>query len=332
MSDAADGVPPFSRAALMDALALVYRQMPPTPQYLWPQISAAAGAEVWVKHENHTPTGAFKVRGGITFVDWLLCNHPQCTGIVTATRGNHGQSQARAASAAGLAVTVVVPVGNAAEKNAAMRAFGAEVIESGKDFDSARETANELAKARQQYLVPSFHPALVIGVASYAWELFEAVPALDTIYVPIGLGSGICGLIQTRDLLGLGTEIVGVVASGADAALRSLRAGRLVSTSTANTFADGMAVRVPAQAAFDIYAKGAARIVAVEDEQIADAMRLYYRTTHNVAEGAGAAALAALLAERDRQAGQRVAVILCGGNIDAELFAQVLQGTTPAPF
>jgi len=328
---AAEG-PGFSRGELIDALTLVYRQMPPTPQYLWPQISAAAGAEVWVKHENHTPTGAFKVRGGITFVDWLQRHHPQCTGIVTATRGNHGQSQARAATAAGLTAAVVVPVGNAAEKNAAMRAFGAEVIESGADFDSARDTANELAEARGLFLVPSFHAALVLGVATYAWELFDAVADLDAVYVPIGLGSGICGLIQTRDLLGLDTEIVGVVASGADAALQSVRAGRIVSTQSARTFADGMAVRVPAQAAFDIYATGAARIVTVDDDQIADAIRLYYRATHNVAEGAGAAALAALLAEREKQAGKRIAVILCGGNIDADLLIQVLSGRTPAPF
>ena len=319
----------FTTEALRTAAQLVYRHMPPTPQYAWPLIAEAVGAKVWVKHENHTPTGAFKIRGGITFVDWLKRAYPDVRGLITATRGNHGQSQARAATAAGLAATVLVPYGNSTEKNAAMRAFGGEVIEFGHDFDEARVEATRLAKEWNLYMVPPFHLELVRGVATYALELFSAAPSLDTVYVPIGCGSGICGIIAARDALGLATKVVGVVSSEATAAKLSFEAGRLIETDSANTFADGMAVRVPVQAAFEIYASGAERVVPVTDDQVADAMRLYYRATHNVAEGAGAAALAALIAEREMVQGKEVAVILCGGNVDAEVFVTVLEGRTP---
>ncbi len=319
----------FTRQDIEQATRLVHASMPPTPQYVWPQICAKTGTTVWVKHENHTPTGAFKIRGGITFIDWLKREHPQTPGIVTATRGNHGQSQARAAVAAGMAAKVVVPFGNSVEKNAAMKSFGADLIEHGKDFEEARQEAARISDAENLFSVPPFHRELVRGVASYAYELFSAVPQLDTIYAPIGCGSGICGLIEVRDTLGLTTKIVGVVSTLAANAKLSLEAGTLIETSSANTFADGIAVRVPVQAAFDIYSRGIDRIVAVSDDEVANAMRIYFRDTHNVAEGAGAASLAALLQEGGSMAGKSVGLILSGGNVDADVFQQVLSGATP---
>jgi len=295
----------------------------------WPLLSQAAGANVWVKHENHTPTGAFKIRGGITFIDWLRRAHPESVGICTATRGNHGQSQTRAAVAAGLKARIYVPFGNSVEKNAAMRAFGADLVEFGEDFDTAKDEAIRYAKANGLAVVPPFHRELVRGVASYAYELFQAVPDLHTVYVPIGCGSGICGTIAARDALGLKTCIVGVVSTLADCAKRSVEAGQLVETQTANTFADGMAVRIPVAEALAIYGPGTERIIAVTDEEIAEAMRLIFRTTHNVAEGAAASSVAALMQERDQMAGKNVAVILSGGNIDTDMFGAVLAGRTP---
>jgi threonine dehydratase len=320
----------FTMDELDAAAAAVHAQMPPTPQYLWPLLSEATGARTWVKHENHTPTGAFKIRGGITYVDWLTRTRPGLRGLCTATRGNHGQSQARAAAAAGLRIKVFVPHGNSVEKNAAMRAFGAEVVTFGEDYDAARLEALRVAEAEGLAFVPPYHREMVRGVATYGLELFRACPDLDVVYVPIGCGSGICGTIAARDAVGARARIIGVVSTEADGARSSVAAGRLIQTETAHTFADGIAVRVPVQEAFDVYAEGAARIVAVTDDQIAAAMRLYYRTTHNLAEGAGAAPLAALMAERDRMAGRKVAVILCGGNVDARIFAEVLAGRTPA--
>jgi threonine dehydratase len=321
----------FTSADLEAAAQLVYTQMQPTPQYSWPLLNGAMGCEVWVKHENHGPTGAFKVRGGITFIDWLTRTHPDANGICTATRGNHGQSQARAAKAAGLRALVYAPHGNSAEKNAAMRAFGAELIEFGDDFDEARAEAIRVAEQENLFIVPPFHEELVRGVATYAYELFTAQPNLDTVYVPIGCGSGICGTILARDALGLKTKIVGVVSEHAQTAKLSVEAGAMIETNSANTFADGMAVRMPVQEAFDIYSKGAERIVAVSDDLVAEAIRAYYYNTHNLAEGAGAAPLAALIAEKDKMAGKRVGVILCGGNIDTDWFLQVLAGKTPTP-
>ena len=321
----------FTIQELSDAADLVYTQMDPTPQYAWPTLSARLGTEVWVKHENHGPTGAFKVRGGITFIDWLKRTHPDSPGIITATRGNHGQSQARAAVAAGLRAVVYAPRGNSVEKNAAMRAWGAELVEFGDDFDAAKEEAFRVAETEGLFIVPPFHTELVRGVATYGFELFDAVPDLDTVYVPIGCGSGICGVIAARDALGLSTKVVGVVSDKADCAKRSVEAGRLIETDTAQTFADGMAVRVPVQAAFDIYSKGADRIVAVSDDAVAEAIRVYYQDTHNLAEGAGAAPLAALMSEGASRAGDKVGVILCGGNIDTGWMIEVLGGQTPVP-
>ncbi len=321
----------ITRARLEDAAALVYRQMSPTPQHEWPLLAEATGARVWVKHENHTPTGSFKIRGGITFIDWLKRTQPDCRGVITATRGNHGQSQARAAVAAGMVAKILVPFGNSTEKNEAMRALGADLVEFGDDFDQARLECYRLAKAERLFPVPPYHEELTVGVASYALELFQNVPNLDTVYVPIGGGTGICGVITARDLLGLKTEIVAVVSTEAASAKLSAEAGHLVETPTARTIADGMAVRVPVQASFDIYAKGAARFVAVNDDEVAAAMRLYFRATHNVAEGAGASPLAALLRERGRMKGKNVALILSGGNVDTDWFETVLRGETPRP-
>ncbi|MEM9550056.1 MAG: threonine dehydratase [Pseudomonadota bacterium] len=321
----------FDKSDLEAAAALVHQHMSPTPQYAWPLLSQALGTELWVKHENHTPTGAFKVRGGITFIDWLKRTHPQVPGICTATRGNHGQSQARAAVAMGLTARVYVPHGNSVEKNAAMRAFGADLIEFGEDFDTARVEAYRVAEEEGLHIVPPFHPELVRGVATYAFELFTVAPDLDTVYVPIGCGSGICGTIIARDALGLKTKVVGVVAEGAQTARLSAEAGRLIETNTSITFADGMAVRVPVQEALDIYGPGADRFVTVTDDEVAEAIRMYFRLTHNVAEGAGAAPLAAAMQEKERLAGQRVGVILCGGNIDTGWFRTILDGGTPKP-
>lgn len=319
----------FSLTDLQTAAAFVHARMAPTPQHHWPLLSAATGAQVWVKHENHTPTGAFKVRGALTFMDWLTRTYPDMPGICTATRGNHGQGQAWAATSAGLSAKVYVPRGNSVEKNAAMQAFGAELIEFGDDFDTARQEAIRVAEAEGLFLVPPYHPELVRGVATYAFEMFTALPDLDTVYVPIGCGSGICGTIMARDALGLATRVVGVVSDRAQTAKLSVDAGRLVETNSAATFADGMAVRVPVQEAYDVYSKGAERIITVSDDDVADAIRLYFTATHNVAEGAGAAPLAGLMRERDQMSGKKVGVILCGGNIDTGWFKTVLGGQTP---
>lgn len=314
----------FDLASLEAAAALIYRNFPATPQYAWPLLAARTGCEVWVKHENFTPTGAFKVRGGLTYVETLLRTGPRPSGIISATRGNHGQSLAFAGRSEGLPVTVVVPRGNSLEKNAAMRAFGAELIEYGRDFDEARIEAQRLASSRGLHMVPSFHGELVRGVATSAMELFQEVANLHALYVPIGLGSGICGAIQVRDLLGLRTEIIGVVSDKADAYARSFEEGKIVTTESADTIADGMACRIPAPEALHIIRRGAARIVRVSDEEIKAACCAFHEDTHNTAEGAGAAALAALMQEQKVQRGRRVAVILSGSNIDRSLYAGVL--------
>lgn len=321
----------FSRAELDSAGKLVRDAMPPTPQYPWPLLRQRYGVDVVVKHENHTPTGAFKIRGGLTYIDHLRRTSPTTRRVISATRGNHGQSLAYAATRAGLAATVVVPRGNSTEKNAAMRAFGAELIEAGEDFDQARRRLAELAAETGAHVVPSFHRDLVVGVATYAKELFVGEPGLDALFVPIGLGSGIVGLIRTRDLLGLRTEIFGVVSENANAYARSYAAGRVVTTDSARTFADGIATRSPDPEALEIIRRGAAGIVEVSDPEIAEAVRALHEDTHNLAEGAGAAALAGLAKSRERWSGKRCGVVLCGGNIDRDWAAEVLAGGVPAP-
>lgn len=320
-----------SLASLRDAAALVHAQMAPTAQFAWPLLARRLGCEVWVKHENHTPTGAFKARGAITYMDWLRRTHPEVKGIITATRGNHGQAQVRAARAAGLSATIVVPFGNAREKNAAMRAFGADLIEHGATFDEAKAEAMARAAQYGLFMVPAFHEQLVRGVASYGLELLAAVPDLDTVYVPVGCGSGLCGTIAARDALGLATKVVGVVSSAVDGAKQSFEQGRLIGTETAHTFADGIAVCTPVQAALDYLTSRAERFVAVDDNEIAEAIRVLWQDTHNLAEGAGAAAMAALMQEREAMQGRKVAVILSGGNLDMSQAATVLAGQTPPP-
>jgi threonine dehydratase len=310
----------FTLGELEEAARLVHTAFPPTPQYAWPLLAQRAGAEVWVKHENHTPTGAFKVRGGVVFMERLKRENPNVAGVVSATRGNHGQSLAYAGARYGIPVTILVPRGNSVEKNNAMRAQGARLIEYGADFDEARAEAARLAKAEGLLFAPSFAPDLVMGVATYALELLRAAPSLAALYVPIGLGSGICGCILARDLLGLSTEIIGVQSTEAPAYALSFAAGQVVTTATANTRADGMATRLPDADALKIIRKGAARIVTVTDDEVAAAIRAYWQDTHNLAEGAGAAPLAALLQERAAMRGKRVGIVLCGGNIDLALF------------
>jgi threonine dehydratase len=311
-------------ATLETAAALVATLVPPTPQYCWPLLSRRIGTEVWVKHENHTPTGAFKIRGGLVYLDEVRRSQPNLRGVVTATTGNHGQSIALAATRLGLEPTIVVPHNNNIEKNRAMKAFGARLVEAGHDFQAAYEYALDLAERERLHFVRSYHPLLVRGVASYGLELFRAVPDLDIVYVPIGLGSGISGVIAARDALGSTAEIVGVVAERAPTYALSFATGSPISTNSAATMAEGLAVRVPDPEALGIIRRGAARIVTVSETEIRCAMRILFTDTHNAAEGAGAAPLAAALQERRRVAGKRLAVIQSGGNINRDLFAEVL--------
>jgi threonine dehydratase len=310
--------------ALEAAAALIYRSMPPTPQYRWPLLEARVGTTVWVKHENHTPTGAFKVRGGLVYLEELCRNGAKPDGVISATRGNHGQSVGFAARCYGIAAAVVVPLGNSVEKNAAMRALGVEVIERGHDFQAAAEIADEIATTRRWHRFPSFHPLLVRGVGTYALELFRAVPDLDTVYVPVGMGTGLCGVIAARDALGLSTRVVAVVSERAPAFALSYEQGRIVSHEVTTRIADGMACRTPVEAALTIARYGAERVVLVSDDEVESAMRALFADTHNTAEGGGAASFAALLQEKGKMRGRSVAVVLSGGNVDSRLFARVL--------
>jgi threonine dehydratase len=313
-------MPMFDLAQLEHAHAVVGAAMPPTPAYAWPLLAERLGTTVIVKHENHAPTGAFKVRGGLFYVDRLKHERPHTAGLISATRGNHGQSLAFAASRCNVPVTIYAPHGNSTEKNRAMRAFGADLVEHGADFQAAREEAERRASLDGLEFVPSFHPDLVMGVATYALELLRKAPDLDVLYVPIGQGSGICGCILARDLLGLTTEIIGVQSTEAPSYALSFAAGTVVTTKTSNTLADGMATRVPDPDALAIIRRGASRIVQVTDDQVAAAIRAYWTDTHNLAEGAGAAALAAALQDKPKIRGKRVGLILSGGNIDFDLF------------
>jgi threonine dehydratase len=312
-----------SLASLESAAALVYESMPPTPQYRWPLLESRVGTAVWVKHENHTPTGSFKVRGGLVYFD-DLCRSGKPAGVVSATRGNHGQSVGFAARRYGVPAAIVVPYGNSVEKNAAMRSLGVELVERGRDFQAASEAAADLAAERGWHRLPSFHPLLVCGVGTYALELFRAVPDLHTVYVPVGMGSGLCGVIAARDALGLDTRIVGVVSTAAPAFALSFREDRIISHEVTTRIADGMACRTPMREPLDIARHGTVRIVEVTDEEVEAAMRALFADTHNVAEGGGAAALAALLQERGEMRGRRVAIVLSGGNVDSDVYSRVL--------
>ncbi len=306
----------LSLAELTEAAERVHAVVPATPQYAWPLLARRAGCEVWVKHENHPPVGAFKVRGGVLYLSELKAREPDCPGVIAATRGNHGQSIATAAARLGLRAVIVVPEGNNPEKNSAMAAQGAELVVHGSDFEEALEHARQLATERGLHSVPSFDRALVCGVASYALELFGEAGALDAVYVPVGLGSGICGVIAARDALGFGTEVIGVQADGAPCYALSFAAGKPISTNAADTFADGVATRVPVAEAVEIINRGAARVVTVSDAAILRAQAMLLRDTHNLAEPAGGAPLAALLSERDAMRGKRVAMVMSGGNAD----------------
>ena len=327
---------PYTLKTLQAAARTVHAVMAPTPQYRWPLLEAAFaatpgdGSQVWLKHENHTPVGAFKIRGGLVYFDRLMARvaagERRPDGVVSATRGNHGQSIAFAAARHGVPALIVVPHGNSREKNAAMRALGAELVEAGNDFQAARGHAQALATERGWQMVPSFHPDLVAGVASYALELFAAAPDLHTVYVPIGLGSGACGLVAARDALGLATRIVGVVSTGAPAYALSLAAGRPLSHAVTTVLADGMACSTPEPDALAMLQRGLHGVVQVSDGEVAAAMRQLFETTHQVAEGAGAAALAAAWQQRQANAGQRVGLILSGGNVDRAVYAQALAG------
>ncbi|MBR0717036.1 threonine dehydratase [Bradyrhizobium liaoningense] len=320
----------FDLRELERAHEIVGRAVPATPAHAWPLLSQRLGAHVVVKHENHTPIGAFKVRGGLVYLERLKRESPNTPGIISATRGNHGQSLAFAASRHGVPAVIYVPRGNSVEKNRAMKAFGAELVEHGEDFQAAREEAERRAQFAGLHMVPSFHRDLVLGVSTYALELFRTARDLDVLYVPIGQGSGICGCTMARDLLGLKTEIVGVQSTEAPSYALSFAAGRIVTTETSNTLADGMATRIPDPDAFSIIRKGASRIVQVSDDEVAAAIRAYWTDTHNLAEGAGAAALAAALQEKNKLKGKRVGLVLSGGNIDFDLFRQWVGTDAPA--
>jgi threonine dehydratase len=315
---------------LEQAAELVHEVVLPTPQYAWPKLAQRVGCTVWVKHENHTPTGAFKVRGGLIYLDRLVRAQPRVAGVISATRGNHGQSIAFAAARAGVPATIYVPHGNSPDQNASMAAFGATVVEFGRDFDEARHEAHRVAGERGLHFVPSFHRDLVAGVASYALELFRAVHDLDVVYVGVGMGSGICGLIAVRDALGLKTEIVGVNAANAPSSALSFEAGRPVQTPSALTFADGLATREPNGDAIETICRGAARVLTVSEDAIAEAVRIYFDDTHQVAEGAAAAPLAALLQDPQRKKYKQIGLVMTGGNIERTRLLAVLSGKTPS--
>ncbi len=308
------------------ASSVIYEHLSPTPQIAWPLLCERCGCEVWTKHENHLPTGSFKVRGGIWYLENKIESEREISGVVAATRGNHGQSVAYAAKKKGLRAVVVIPHGNSPEKNRAMKAYGAELIEHGEDFNTALEYARELADKENLHMFPSFHPLLVQGVGTCGVELLKAVPDLHTVYVPIGLGSGICGMVNARNALNLKTEIVGVVSEKAPAYALSFNHKKCESTDTCDTFADGLAVRVPDAIALKFIIQGVTRIVTVSDNEMFDAIRFYYTDTHNVAEGAGASPLAALIKEKERMAGKKTGLVLSGGNIDKELLLRALRG------
>ncbi|WP_394843337.1 threonine dehydratase [Pendulispora brunnea] len=311
--------------SLRAASEIVYRTMKPTPQYRWPLLVEAVGAEVWVKHENHTPVGAFKVRGGLVYFRELAARQPRGGHVVSATRGNHGQSIGFSAGRYGIKATIFVPHGNSREKNAAMQALGVELIEHGEDFQAAREEAARYAEREGFHFMPSFHADLVRGVASYWFEFFEAVPNLDVIYVPIGLGSGICAAVAVREALGLRTRIVGVTSAHAPAYALSFKAGKCIEAPVSTQLADGMACRTPDADAVAIISKHVDEVITVSDAEIAAAMRLLFTATHNVAEGAGAAALAGALQQRASLKGRRAGLVVSGGNVDADVFASVLR-------
>ena len=311
-----------------EAQAIVYRHMPPTPQYTWPLINTRLGFEVWIKHENHTPVGAFKLRGALVYMEWLKQTQPELGGVVAATRGNHGQGVGMAARLLGLKAVIVVPEGNSPDKNRAMQAQGVELVEHGLDFQESLEFARTLAADRGFAMVDSFHERLVMGTSTYALEFFRGAPELDAVYVPIGLGSSICGVSAVRNALGLKTEIVGVVAEKSPSYALSFEQHKIVEAPSVTLVADGLACRTPNADAMEVIWQNVARIVEVSDDEIIYAMRTLYQDTHNLAEGAAAAALAGIVRKASLHRGRRIGMVLTGANVDASVFAQVLLGET----
>jgi threonine dehydratase len=309
-----------------EAQNLIYKYMPPTPQYTWPLINQRLGAEVWIKHENHTPVGAFKLRSALVYVTWLKQSQPALEGVVAATRGNFGQGVAMAARLLGLKAVIVVPHGNSVEKNRAMIAQGAELVQHGDDFQASLEFARTFAAERSFAIVESFHERLIWGTATFALELFQSAPPLDLVYVPIGMGSSICGVAAARNALKLQTEIVGVTSSGCPAYALSFRQRKVVEAPARTLIADGQACRTPSLQALEIIWGNVIRVVEVSDEEIAHAMGVYYQDTHNLAEGAGASSLAAALIEKSEFHDKRVGIVLTGGNVDRETFVAALTG------
>ncbi|MBS1802978.1 MAG: threonine dehydratase [Acidobacteria bacterium] len=317
-----------SLAEIREAQAVLYRFMPPTPQYSWPLVNQRLGCETWIKHENHTPVGAFKIRGALLYMKWLCDTQPGFKGVAAATRGNHGQGVATAARLNGVKCVIVVPRGNSTEKNRAMAAQGAELVEHGDDFQESLEYAQSLATDRGYTMMASFHEKLMLGTATYAIELFEGAPALDRVYVPIGLGSSICGVSAVRNAIGSKTEIVGAVSSASPSYSRSFEQREIVQAPSSTALADGLACRTPNWDAMEIIWQNVSRIVEVSDDEIAAAMRAIFQDTHNIAEGAAASSLAAAMHDREMNSGKRVGLILTGGNVDTQLFARVLAGET----
>jgi len=313
-------------AQIHEAQSIIYRYMAATPQYTWPLINQRLGAEAWIKHENQTAVGAFKLRGALVYVDWLKRTQPDVDGVVAATRGNHGQGVSTAARLVGLKAVIVVPRGNSKEKNRAMLAQGAELIEYGDDFQASLEHARMLATERGLVMIDSFHERLVMGTATYAMEFLQGAPALDRIYVPIGLGSSICGVAAARAALALKTEIIGVVSAASPSYALSFTQRKIVSAPAQTQIADGLACRTPAAAAMEVIWNNVARIVEVTDAEIAEAMRIYYQDTHNLAEGAGAAPLAAALKELHLNHQNRIGLVLTGANVDMDVYQSVLSG------
>jgi threonine dehydratase len=319
----------FSRDQVRLAMETVHAALPPTPQYAWPLLEHRLGCTVWVKHENHTPAGAFKVRGGLTYFEALVRDQPALAGVISATRGNHGQSVGLAARRHGIAATIVVPRGNSTEKNAAMRALGVTLVEHGEDFQAAREHAIALSAQQGLHMVPSFHPELIRGVMTGWVEFFESFTRggePQVLFVPIGQGSGFCAAVAARAYTGVTTRLVGVVSAHATTYLDSFRQRKVVEAPVTTRLADGMACRIADAQALEIVLAEADDVIAVTDAEVAHAMRVLFADTHNVAEGAGAAGLAGAIQQRERWRGKMVGVALSGGNVDTGLFAQVLAG------
>ena len=309
---------------IREAQKLVYELMAPTPQIAWPLLRERLGTEVWVKHENHTPIAAFKARTAVVYAAELFRHSNGIRGLVTATRGNHGQSVALAARRFNVPAYVVVPRGNSSEKNAAMRAQGANLIEFGHDYQESKEHAQKLTRENGCHFVPSYHRDIVKGVATYWMEFFSAVPNLDVVYVPIGQGSGICSCVAVRNGLNRRTKIIGVVPGGAPAYALSFEAKRAVAAPVTTQLGDGMACRVPDEASLQIVLENVDRVVTVSEGEMGRAMKFYFTDTHNVVEGAGAAGLAAALKDCDFLSGKRVGLVATGGNVDHDVFARIL--------